>query len=316
VAGTAALLLLAVGVAVLGIIVHISPRRLPLEFHPELPGDMTPGKEYKFDANLLEERHTISHWFTFSVNSLGFRGPEVDLETAGWTALVLGDGFAFGYGINHNEPFAPQLEISLRERHPALNAAVLNAGVPGYTITDELAYMKEKGHKLKPDLVIIVVADDDIWQVKRPFQVRELTRKIAERRIFGLELLFWKVTGQAYFVIEHDADSGGNERIREYLKLLDSYMEHLSELQALVKGWGGEVLLIVEKVEYPGLEKALSKAKIPLVVVERAIPGLDGSTGRGGEYFSPDGHWSAKTNHELAVYVAGWLAEQGLLPSL
>ena len=313
--GVASFLLLAAGVAVLAIVVHISPRRLPLEFNPDLPGDMTPGKEYKFDANLLEERHTISHWFTFDVNSLGFRGPEVDLEDAGWTVLVLGDGFAFGYGINQGEPFAPQLEISLRERFPALKAVVLNAGVPGYTITDQFSYMQEKGHKLEPDLLVIIVAEDDVWQVERPFQVRQLTRRIAEHRIYGFELLFWKITGQAYFIIEHDADSGGNERIRHYLKLLDRYMEVLGELQTLVDGWGGKVLLIVEKAEYPGFEKTLRKAGIPLIVVDRAIPGLDGSTGRSGEHFSPDGHWSAKTNHELAQFVAGWLAEQGMLPS-
>jgi lysophospholipase L1-like esterase len=44
---------------------------------------------------------------------------------------------------------------------------VLNAGISGYTISDELAYLKDKGVALQPKLVLLAVIENDIADLRK-----------------------------------------------------------------------------------------------------------------------------------------------------
>ena len=69
--------------------------------------------------------------------------------------LVLGDSFAWGYGVEESERFSQLLEKSL-------NADVINAGVSGYSTDQELLWYRGEGIKYETDLVILVVAGNDV----------------------------------------------------------------------------------------------------------------------------------------------------------
>jgi len=59
--------------------------------------------------------HTNVTW-KVSINSLGFRGPELDLDTPGvLRVLLLGDSFTFGYGVEYEQTFGNRLEQNLSE---------------------------------------------------------------------------------------------------------------------------------------------------------------------------------------------------------
>jgi lysophospholipase L1-like esterase len=68
---------------------------------------------------------------------------------------VLGDSFAWGYGVEESERFSQLLE-------GALGAEVINAGVSGYSTDQELLWYGNEGIKYETDLVILVIAGNDV----------------------------------------------------------------------------------------------------------------------------------------------------------
>jgi lysophospholipase L1-like esterase len=111
-------------------------------------------------------------------NSFGLRGPEVAREKPPGTYRValLGDSFAFGWGVKQEETFAHRLqellqaELSLRgngERTPSgINSEirrveVLNFGVPGYSTFQELAFLRKDAMAFSPDVVIVYFVEND-----------------------------------------------------------------------------------------------------------------------------------------------------------
>lgn len=69
--------------------------------------------------------------------------------------LVLGDSFAWGYGVEESERFSQLLERSL-------DVEVINAGVSGYSTDQELLWYKSEGIKYETDLVILVLTGNDV----------------------------------------------------------------------------------------------------------------------------------------------------------
>jgi hypothetical protein len=69
--------------------------------------------------------------------------------------LVLGDSFAWGYGVEESERFSQLLEKSL-------GVEVINAGVSGYSTDQELLWYQNEGIKYDTDLVILVIAGNDV----------------------------------------------------------------------------------------------------------------------------------------------------------
>ena len=69
--------------------------------------------------------------------------------------LVLGDSFAWGYGVEESERFSQLLEKSM-------DVEVINAGVSGYSTDQELLWYKSEGIKYETDLVILELAGNDV----------------------------------------------------------------------------------------------------------------------------------------------------------
>jgi lysophospholipase L1-like esterase len=69
--------------------------------------------------------------------------------------LVLGDSFAWGYGVEESERFSQLLEKSL-------GVETINAGVSGYSTDQELLWYQNEGIKYETDLVILVLAGNDV----------------------------------------------------------------------------------------------------------------------------------------------------------
>jgi hypothetical protein len=71
--------------------------------------------------------------------------------------LVLGDSFAWGYGIETYERFSEQVE-----RMSGGKWEVINAGVLGYDTAQELLLFRRLASKYRPDLTIAVFGLDDL----------------------------------------------------------------------------------------------------------------------------------------------------------
>jgi len=109
----------------------------------------------------------------YRINSHGVRGPEIAYAKPAGTAriVLLGDSHAFGFGVPAAYHFSSLLEGYL----PGVQ--VVNLGVNGYGIAQELLYLTREGFKYQPDLVIAYVphyADwrhmrDKVWGMGKPY---------------------------------------------------------------------------------------------------------------------------------------------------
>ena len=108
---------------------------------------------------------TVSHTtrefsYVARINNLGFRDRDFNRgKAAGRRAIVLGDSFTYGWGVNNDDPWPKVLERSLRD------VEIANLGAPG-GYPRSYADLAEKAIPLlRPDLVIVaVVQSDDLNQ--------------------------------------------------------------------------------------------------------------------------------------------------------
>lgn len=95
-------------------------------------------------------------------NSHGFRSPEISLKKpeGQYRVIVLGDSSAFGHFVGNDQTFGAVLEKMLRIRHPGRDVRFINGAVLGYTSYQAATFMKERGWKFSPDLIIIGFNND------------------------------------------------------------------------------------------------------------------------------------------------------------
>lgn len=118
--------------------------------HPTLFWELSPNL-VRMEAG--EDVQTDSH---------GFRSPEVSVQKpAGQIrVMILGDSSAFGFKVGDRETFGAYLVKMLRQKHKGKDIVLVNTAVSGWTTYQAKTFMKEKGWKFSPDIIIIAFNDD------------------------------------------------------------------------------------------------------------------------------------------------------------
>jgi lysophospholipase L1-like esterase len=101
----------------------------------------------------------------YRVNQLGLRGPETTTEKPPGVrrVAVLGDSIAFGYWVSDEQGFARQLERLLNQAPGAEGRVeVLNFGVPGYNLEQEIEALRARALAFSPDLVVVLFCLNDL----------------------------------------------------------------------------------------------------------------------------------------------------------
>jgi lysophospholipase L1-like esterase len=103
--------------------------------------------------------------YVVDINSRGLRDREYPYErpTGRFRILFLGDSFVFGSAADGTELFTERLESSV----PRLE--VINAGVPGYSLDQELLYLESEGYRYQPNLVVLGVFRNDFAETFLPY---------------------------------------------------------------------------------------------------------------------------------------------------
>ena len=94
-----------------------------------------------------------------TINSMGFRSPEIDLNQK--HVVIVGDSVAFGSGVGDKETLSYQLAKELKEFQ------VLNFSVPGYSVDQYYLTLKKYINKTNPALVVVVIFTGNDMQETR-----------------------------------------------------------------------------------------------------------------------------------------------------
>lgn len=123
------------------------------------PGHGRTGHKYLYDETLGWKN--IPNWSatTFdrplNINSKGLRDREYDYAKPDNTSriLVLGDSYAWGYGVADDEVFSEVLESQLATQ--PVRWDVINCGVSGYGTDQEYLFLQNEGFQYSPDIVVL-----------------------------------------------------------------------------------------------------------------------------------------------------------------
>lgn len=96
--------------------------------------------------------------FTLTVNEYGYRGKAISISNLydKKNIVVLGDSYSMGAGVNDGEEYPSVLSRELSDRYD-----VINLGVGGYGLTQQIRRYYEFGKLYDPDIVIIQFSPND-----------------------------------------------------------------------------------------------------------------------------------------------------------
>lgn len=93
------------------------------------------------------------------INTIGLRDREFLPEPAPGVhrVLVLGDSMTFGWGVDQDLTYAKVAERTINARRPngLSEVEVINSGVGNYNTTQQVAYFKQRGLRLRPQQVVL-----------------------------------------------------------------------------------------------------------------------------------------------------------------
>ncbi len=108
-------------------------------------------------------RHKSAEFdLSVNINNLGFRGPNTTATKQRRRAVIIGDSFTFGWGVEETETWVHLLQ----QKFP--NWELLNLGQGGTHPGDHVQLARKALQMLQPDLVIVgVLAGNDLHQLMR-----------------------------------------------------------------------------------------------------------------------------------------------------
>jgi lysophospholipase L1-like esterase len=127
----------------------VASRRIDLSQHSE-PGAgytlMEPGSHYEWQGIPVD------------INMHGLRSPDIPYEKPADTVRILnlGDSVAMGWGVREEETYGRYLEERLNAQPTGSQRyEVINAGVPGWNLENELAFLQAEGLRYEPDVILL-----------------------------------------------------------------------------------------------------------------------------------------------------------------
>ncbi len=164
-----------------------------------------------------------------SINSLGFRGPEIQLEKdpSVRRICVLGDSFIEALQVNHSDTFCAKLQDLLNRKNndASLTFEVINCGVSGYGTAQELLLLQNYVMPLQPDAIVLAIfPENDIRNNSRTLDGSE-TRPYFELKENGQLLLDASFQSNSSWLIADSAYERAKARIINRSRVLQLAQE-------------------------------------------------------------------------------------------
>ena len=204
----------------------------------------------------------------YRINEFGLRGGETEREPTRPRVVVIGGSAAFGLRVPERDTFAVELESRLN------GVEVLNAGVPGYLSTQELALVATRLLDLGPDVFVVFDGWNDVYDpywwslfgdgerahpgVNNSFLTLE-DRLARYQEIQKEPLTALHEAGRAFVRIsstlgwvarwlhtEPGVDSGAGLTDAQLSDIARAYVTNIRTLQHLANARGAELLVVVQ----------------------------------------------------------------------
>lgn len=265
----------------------LSPTTNPsyVRHDPELGWSYAPGSE---------ERHATSEFDVLvRINEHGFRGAAWGPRVPGrHRVLVLGDSFAFGWGVEEAERFSERLEALA----PGLE--VVNAAVSGYGTDQQLLLLERLVPEVRPDLVVVVFCDNDLFESGAPVvygKHKPWVERVGGRlEVRGVPVPFPPLERTSYLwraVVKERWQRGFERRRRdpdrEWLLVCDLYRAMKQRI--------GEVPLVLVSTERRLADLAREEPGIHHVDLTGVFAARED-----GLQFPLDGHWTPSAHAAIA----------------
>lgn len=326
-------LLMLVGYAVLLVVLDMAVGRwvLPQRSHDNLFVAHDPLLGWKLKAGLSSVRETSLYIARETINSQGFRTPELPFEKPPGVkrVLFLGDSHTEAYTVDDELTYSQQVQRILGETLPV---ETVSLGVGGYSTDQELLAYLEYGRRYEPDLVVLQYSSNDpeyvvldhYWRGLKPMFRRHgdmlvlsnvPVPNVRDAGFFPTRLM--SVSSLAVQFESMMRNLAIKRSVEQEADLEEAWIVTdllFRDLDELVRNDGGRLLVTLIDLGYKSIEQPLRE-----LLAARSIPYLDlsdiyaGAYGKTGDYLSywVRGHWNRK-GHELGAEA---LATQ-LLPLL
>ena len=209
---------------------------------------------FYFNRPFLEQKFTTDEYVSlYRTNCQGFRiddlsNPDDSINACDW--LFIGDSFTQGAQVNYKELFSSLLYRSFPDK------IIVNAGISGAGLYDELAFYKSIGQKLHPQKVFLQIGvfNDFLNVVERQASLQDyLTEKSSLYRflsfnIFRQEDLPLGRWMEPFFVSQQDnIDNNILYKPTSEFKEQDkqNFKQCIREFKDCVEKNGGELVLIL-----------------------------------------------------------------------
>lgn len=187
------------------------------------------------------------------INSLGFRGPELEVPKPRGTVRIafLGASTTFCAEATSNDAVWPHLVVeALRRRLAETRFDYVNGGVPGYTVESSTKNLELRVAPLQPDVIVIYHATNDLsGELRRIAAQRFEGATIAppETSWLARHSLLWNLVSKnmRLLLARSSAESGARSPTRIGAEALGaSFRSELTHLVRAAKAVGATVALV------------------------------------------------------------------------
>lgn len=238
-----------------------------------------------------------------AINGEGFRGPEwPPARDERPLLLILGDSFAFGWGVAE----ADTLTGVLRAAHPEWD--VRNAAVAGYGTDQQTLLLRELRPRLVPDAVVCVFCANDLHE---NMATSAYGRRKPRYELSGREVVLDATPGPAPWLAR------SSYAYLAVAKLLDARTAAASVSRPEAEWALAEGLYRRMRDQLGGTPLVLVSDQARLAQFAEREPGLKhvdvgaALSGPGAFTFAHDGHWTAAAHRRVALAIGA--AVEGFL---
>jgi lysophospholipase L1-like esterase len=191
------------------------------------------------------------------LNVSGFRGPDLpsQKQPGVYRIISAGDSTTFGANVNEDQTYSAVLKKLLHDR--GVQVEVLNAGIPGTSIWQQVTLIKRKLlPRYQPDLIILYTGPSfrpDVYLLQETRRGRaslwQTQRVLAHFHLYRLLRLWLRPPRFADLLNQYNLDAHG---VVPWDKVRLQVREDLLELRALGQKYGCRLLVVprMTKAEY------------------------------------------------------------------